>query len=233
MNVKKNQRGFSMIEVLVAATIMTMIVMMLGMIFQQSSQAWSTGKHRADTYQQVRALFGAIQRDASMAIDQNSLPKNQVGAEGYFKDDQSFSGSSLKFYTLTGTGFNNDADPATGTPRRSITLVEYSGNGSRSVKTYVPVSGGGFANGAPQDFSILSPSQKGPSLKVTGFTAYDSKGASVGANVFPAYVAVSAGVQVDGVQSYDVGAASSGPDLTLGKGPGDIRGRDDIRTWVE
>jgi Tfp pilus assembly protein PilV len=58
MNMKRNNSGFSMIEVLVASTIMIMIVMMLGMLFQQSSQAWRTGKQRADTYQQVRALFG-------------------------------------------------------------------------------------------------------------------------------------------------------------------------------
>lgn len=236
MNVKKKQRGFSMIEVLVAATIMTMIVMMLGMIFQQSSQAWRTGKHRADTYQQVRALFGAIQRDASMAVDQNSLPKSLFsGANAPLSENQTFSGSTLLFYTLTGTGFEADEDARSGrSPLRSLRLVKYSGQGQRAITEFVPGSSGGFLARPVPSTTIVNSSLNGARLELTGFTAeFDARGGAGGANAFPTYVTVSAGVQVNGLQSYDVGAASSGPDLTLGKSPGDIRGRDDIRTWVE
>lgn len=230
---KKTQSGFSMIEVLVASTIMIMIVMMLGMLFQQSSQAWRTGKQRADTYQQVRALFGSIQRDASTAIDQNSLPKNLVGPTAKFTDNQSFNGSSLKFYTLTGTGFDNDDPPKSGTPRRSITFVEYNTSGFRTVKTYLPVSGGGYTLGSNQDGPIVTPSLNGAQVKMKTFQDYYDPKVNAGANRFPAYVTVSAEVNTAGVRSFDVGAASGGPDRTMGGAPDDVRGRDDIKTWAD
>jgi len=236
MNVKNRQRGFSMIEVLVAATILIMIVMMLGMIFQQSSQAWSTGKHRADTYQQVRALFGAIQRDASMAVDQNSLPKILfTGDNAPLSDNQSFSGSTLLFYTLTGSGFEDGEDARSGrSPLRALRMIKYSGQGQRTVTEFVPVSTGGFSARQVPSTTIVNTSATGARLELTGFTSVnDLRAGAAGANPFPLYVTVSAGVQVNAVGSYDVGAASSGPDLVLGKGQGDIRGRDDIKTWVD
>jgi len=236
MNVKIKQSGFSMIEVLVAATIMIMIVMMLGMIFQQSSQAWRTGKHRADTYQQVRAIFGAIQRDASMAIDQNSLPKSLFeGANAPLSENQVFSGSTLLFYTLTGTGFEDGADAQSGRmPLRALRLVKYSGQGQRAVTEFVPAASGGYTAKPGASTTIVNPSLKGVTVQLNGFTAVnDPKGGALGANPFPAYVTVSAVVNVNAVASFDVGAASCGPDKTLGKGKGDVRGRDDIKTWVD
>jgi type II secretory pathway pseudopilin PulG len=226
---KSNRSGFSMIEVLVASTIMIMIVMMLGMLFQQTSQAWRTGKQRADTYQQVRALFGAIQRDASAAIDQNSLPQSLIKALGC--GDQNF-GGPLSFYTLTGTGFNNADDLPSGTPRRSITYVTYSGV-TRTVKTYIP-SDPGFAAGDSPSGPIVSSSGNGAQVTPPDFKAYyDSKTGPSGANPFPAYVTVSAGVNSAGVRSFDIGAASGGPDRTMGTSPEDIRSRDDVKTWSD
>lgn len=230
---KCNNSGFSMIEVLVASTIMIMIVMMLGMIFQQTSQAWRTGKQRADTYQQVRALFGSIQRDASAAIDQNSLPKHLLENAPFSGKNQSFAGQ-LAFYTLTGTGFDNDSDPSSGQPaRRSITFVTYSG-ANRTVETYVPQSGGGYVLGSSQGSgAIVSLTELEWRASADQHFSGDENGGSVGGSRFPAYVTVSAGVNVQGVRSFDVGAASGGPDRTLGTGPNDIRGRDDIKTWAD
>ncbi|MEI6645362.1 MAG: prepilin-type N-terminal cleavage/methylation domain-containing protein [bacterium] len=233
---KRNRSGFSMIEVLVASTIMMMMVMMLGMLFQQTSFAWRTGKQRADTYQQVRALFGSMQRDASAAIDQGSLPQTLfLGNRKMPKvEDQNFNGSTLSFYTLTGTGFDNDDDARSGqAPRRAITLVKYSGNGQRSVTTFLAVGTGGFSIGTPQDGAIVNPNLNGAQVQLTGIKAYDEKGNSASGTKFPAYVTVSAGVNSEGVRSFDVGAGSGGPDRTLGKSAEDIRSRDDIKTWVE
>lgn len=227
---KRNNSGFSMIEVLVASTIMLMIVLMLGMLFQQSSLAWRTGKQRADTYQQVRAIFGAIQRDASAAIDQNALPPSLVKALGC--GDQSFSGS-LAFYTLTGTGFDNVNNDPQGTPLRALTFVTYSG-AFRTVQTFLPQPGGGFRPGQPQAGAIVSANINGARVELTDIQAFnDPLAAAAGANPFPAYVTVSAKVNTKGVKSFDVGAASGGPDRTLGRGPDDLLSRDDIKTWVE
>lgn len=205
---KRNTSGFSMIEVLVAATILTMIVMMLGMIFQQTSQAWRTGRHRANTYEQVRALFGAIQRDACMAVDEKSLPP-----EAATMGAQSFNGASLSFYTLTGSCEK-------GNPLRSITHVAYNGV-TRTVTRFQPVMTPD-AQGGP----IVDQSSSGVTL---GALAFNPSGAA-----FPDYVMVSVGItRGTQAQNYDVGAASGGPDQILGTGPGDIRGRDDIKTWVQ
>ena len=230
---KCNNSGFSMIEVLVASTIMIMIVMMLGMLFQQSSQAWRTGKQRADTYQQVRALFGSIQRDASTAIDKNSLPKRVFGSGGVSDDSQSFSGS-LSFYTLTGTGFDDDKNPSEGgaIPRRSITYVTYNG-ATRTVTTFLPMSSGGFKEKSSSPQAIVNPSLNGARVQLTGIKAFDEKGSSVGGSVFPAFVTVSAGVNSAGVRSFDIGAGSGGPDKTFGKSADDVRGRDDVKTWAD
>jgi type II secretory pathway pseudopilin PulG len=233
MNMKRSNSGFSMIEVLVASTIMIMIVMMLGMLFQQTSQAWRTGKQRADTYQQVRALFGAIQRDASTAIDKISLPKRVFGNNAISDDPQTFSGS-LSFYTLTGTGFDNDEDARSGQPpRRAITYVTYTMGGQREVTMYVPLASGGYSKRPAQRTTIVNASLNGAKVQLTGIRAYDEKGNSVAGSVFPAYVTISAGVNTAGVLSFDVGAGSGGPDKTLGKSADDIRGRDDIKTWSD
>jgi len=233
MNMKRNNSGFSMIEVLVASTIMIMIVMMLGMLFQQSSQAWRTGKQRADTYQQVRALFGSIQRDASTAVDQNSLAPSLIKALKC--GDQNFSGQ-LAFYTLTGTGFDNPYNDPNGTPLRSITFVTYTKSGYRSVTTYKPVAGGGTpppSDGSPQEGSIVNASLNGARVILTKIQPYYDPKQGAGANRFPAYVTISAEVNAAGVRSFDVGAASGGPDRTMGGAPDDIRGRDDIKTWAD
>ena len=231
---KSNKSGFSMIEVLVASTIMIMIVMMLGMLFQESSRAWRTGKQRADTYQQVRALFGSIQRDASTAIDKGSLPARVFTGNNAISDDpQNFSGS-LSFFTLTGTGFDNDEDARSGQPpRRAITYVKYDMGGQREVTMYVPLPSGGYSKRPAQRTTIVNANLNGAKVQLTGIRSYDEKGISVGGSVFPAYVTVSAGVNSEGVRSFDVGAASGGPDKTLGKSPEDIRGRDDIKTWTD
>jgi Tfp pilus assembly protein PilV len=212
---KPNNSGFSMIEVLVAATILIMIVMMLGMIFQQTSQAWRTGRHRAGTYQQVRALFGAIQRDANMAVDEKSLPESYILKTG---KGQNFSGT-LQFFTLTGSSEKNK-------PLRSITHVTYTG-GSRSVSRF--------------DWAWNQQDQGGQICDdAVTFTPVfdDTKANTDGPNPFPDYVKVTMSIKKGSKeQNYDVGAASSGPDLMLGKGAADNKrgkpGYDDIKTWVD
>ena len=74
MKTNVTRSGFSMIEVLVASTILTVIVMMLAMLFQQTSVAWRTGLMRASGFMQLRSYIGAIQRDASAAIDAKNIP---------------------------------------------------------------------------------------------------------------------------------------------------------------
>jgi type II secretory pathway pseudopilin PulG len=228
---KRNKSGFSMIEVLVASTIMIMIVMMLGMLFQQTSQAWQTGKQRANAYQQVRAFFGAIQHDASAAINTNTIPRLFTGAAPVPRNPQMFS-DPLKFYTLTGTGFEG------GIARRSIMYVEYNGS-TRTVTTYTPKATGGYTAGSQQTTQFANSDPNGATIRVGSINAFalDTAGKPVtfqpGTHPFPAYITVNAGVDSQAVKSYNVGAASGGPDRTMGGSADDVRGRDDIKTWAD
>lgn len=222
---KRNNGGFSMIEVLVASTIMLMMVMMLGMLFQQTSQAWQTGKQRANAYQQVRSFFGAIQQDASSAINTNSLP-------GVPNKPQTFDGS-LAFFTLTGTGLKGGT-----VARRSLKYVTYKG-ATRTVATYLANPSGGYTAGDSSTTQFDNSDPNGATIEVGDMKAYafDTDGKTENFNPsthsFPAYVTVQASVSPNAVKSYNVGAASGGPDKTMGKSPTDIRGRDDIKTWAE
>ncbi|MGN0887148.1 MAG: type II secretion system protein J, partial [Candidatus Spyradenecus sp.] len=63
------RRGFSLIEVLVAMTILTVIVLIVAGIFQQTGLAWTLGLRRADAQAVTRAVVGAISRDLAMMVD--------------------------------------------------------------------------------------------------------------------------------------------------------------------
>jgi hypothetical protein len=109
--------------------------------------------------------------------------------------------------------------------------VTYSGS-YRTVKTFKK-GNTPFDDGPQQAGAIVTPNLNGANVKLTDMRAYDEKGRPVGGSVFPAYVTVSAKVDAAGVRSFDVGAASGGPDRTMGGAPDDIRGRDDIKTWAD
>jgi Tfp pilus assembly protein PilW len=61
--------GFSLLEVLLATTVLIVIVMMVGLIFQQSNNAWKAGTRRADSETVLRGIMGFIERDLTHALD--------------------------------------------------------------------------------------------------------------------------------------------------------------------
>jgi Tfp pilus assembly protein PilW len=61
--------GFSLIEVLVATTVLMIIVMIVAMVFQQSSGAWSNGTRRANAAMSLRSVLGQVQREIVEAVD--------------------------------------------------------------------------------------------------------------------------------------------------------------------
>ncbi|MCL1921036.1 MAG: prepilin-type N-terminal cleavage/methylation domain-containing protein [Kiritimatiellaeota bacterium] len=229
---KRNQDGFSMVEVMVASMLMVIVVMMLGMLFNQTSQAWRTGKQRVNMFKDVRALFGPIQRDASAAVDISTIPqdiRNLLGG-----GDQLFSGGSLAFYTLTGTGFRDNPGNKPinqgSIPRRAFSYVTYSG-GTRTEQWI-------DEGGSPR---TLTESSVGCTFRPFWVDANGNltSGQPVGASRFPSFVTLkmsanSAEGEQEGKKAmvYDIGAASAGADRIFGEGVRDPNGKDDIRTWV-
>jgi hypothetical protein len=88
MIMKKNKfnlkTGFSLIEVMVATTILMIIIIMVGNIFRHASSAWDTGYSSSEGIAGVRSVLGIFQRELADAIDGRkfekwSLPINVTG----------------------------------------------------------------------------------------------------------------------------------------------------------
>jgi len=218
-----NRHGFSMVEMLVASTILIMIVMMMAMLFQQTSDAWRTGLMRANGYMQLRSSIGAIQRDASTAIDAKNLPARILSRNG----KQTFEDASIKFYALTGKD-----------DERALKFIQYdlSGTACRRIVRTLRLTGDGTWDEASSSellnvLSSKSGSKDDATVRVSDFdfewangTEYDSQGLSVNnVNRLPLYIRVDAEVVQRG-SLYYVGAASAGPD-----GVWDTK--DDLQTW--
>jgi len=230
---KKN--GFSMIEVLVASTIMITIMLMLGMLFQQTSQAWRTGRQRAEALLVARTFFGILQRDVSNAIDVNTLPTVmqealQNAAGGLPNLQQSFSPSQIQFFTLTGTGFDNknaEQNKQGNRALRSLTHVSYSTGGSRTETLLLPSpsADGGFEmspSNNDRQTNLLSIRPGNVTFDVQAFTMYYLNGNSGG---LPTYIMVQATTGAS-TNRWEIGAGSSGPDREWDT-------EDDIKTWTE
>ena len=224
MNLQSNkQAGFSMIEVLVAATILVVIVMMLGMLFQQTGIAWRVGVRRADAFSQVRSLLGSIQRDAAKAVDEDTIDddvRNLLGG-----GSQNFSGGDLSFYTLDANGFNINSSGFTdeNAPKRSVSHITYSISGIRTETFLIAGGSTETVDTNVRDFATRTGSTTTPTTTLGGFDPVWGSGGS--GNGLPLYVKMKATVTSQGY-TLDIGAESAGPDRTWNTD-------DDIRTWSD
>ncbi|MBR4317480.1 MAG: prepilin-type N-terminal cleavage/methylation domain-containing protein, partial [Kiritimatiellae bacterium] len=80
------KRGFSLIEVLVAMTILSVIVLSVANIFQQTGLAWSLGLRRADEQSMIRAVAGSLTRDLSTMVDPANFICGEVGSDSFSED---------------------------------------------------------------------------------------------------------------------------------------------------
>lgn len=112
----KGSSGFSLVEILVATTILLVIVVLVSMVFQQQSAAFQAGVDRTQGQSALRSVMGMVSRDLSLAVDSEDylgLPKNK------------FSSTSLSFLALTGVdGKDNVGADSEGT--LSLQLIKYS-----------------------------------------------------------------------------------------------------------
>ncbi|MCQ2390006.1 MAG: prepilin-type N-terminal cleavage/methylation domain-containing protein [Kiritimatiellae bacterium] len=63
-----DRKGFTLIEVLVASLLLSMLVMILTMVFNQSSIAWRTGKASVAEMDMVRRRLSVIQKQSDDVI---------------------------------------------------------------------------------------------------------------------------------------------------------------------
>jgi len=65
---KIGQRGFTLLEVLVAMGILMMIVLMMSTLFHSSTIAWDNGLRQAEMSIQARAAMSLMQQDLAQAV---------------------------------------------------------------------------------------------------------------------------------------------------------------------
>lgn len=60
--------GFSLIEVLIATTVLLVIMVLVSMVFQQSSGAFRDGRGKVEAQNALRTALGTVTRDLAMAV---------------------------------------------------------------------------------------------------------------------------------------------------------------------
>lgn len=187
--------GFSLIEILIATSILLVIVVMVSMVFQQQSAAFQSGESRVKGQAAVRNAMGMIMRDLALVVDSTNYPSLPAN---------SFSGSTLSFLATTGeTGF----DPAGNSVDAGATLqrISYNSNGGivkRTVEGYVLTDSGWTKRGN-------SVSELNNSLNKIKSMKFDKS--SGGSSTFPDFVTIKA-EYVGSDSSFAVRGQSAGPD---------------------
>ena len=181
--------GFSLIEVLIATTILLVIVVLVSMVFQQQSGAFQSGVDRVKGQTVLRNVVGMVARDLAMAVDSEDY--NGLSGDSRNK----FNSRSISFLT-----FGGEADGDT-LPLQRVTYSLASDGVTREVRE-VKFSDGGWAVGGGSSAQIAS------GLENLNFTAIG------GSDTFPNAVTIHAEVSTDGRTSFVIGR-SAGPNGRL------------------
>ncbi len=222
--------GFSLIEVLVAMTILSVIVLIVAGIFQQTGLAWSLGLRRADEQSMVRAVAGALTRDLSMIVDpahfvigpkkdDDSVRQQALGEGGIDGGSAQLGSGSISFWILKpANDIAGDSDVG-----RELMHVEYSGGGgsvTRKESAYSSSSNSLSSNGDAAKFNLGNGSVRFETLSGTNYDGYASLYDDGGVRI------VVQPVTPETINDYEIAVGSCGPDGKWGT-------EDDIRTWVE
>lgn len=87
--------GFTLLEILVATTIMIMIVVMVANMFRNASESWDTGTQSAEMNTAARAALEYISRELSCAVA-GSMPSS-TGGVATLKPFQLIDGNEFSF----------------------------------------------------------------------------------------------------------------------------------------
>lgn len=224
--------GFSLIEVLVAMTILMIIVLLVAGIFQQTSLAWSLGLRRADAQSVTRAVIGAINRDLAMIVDPANFVAYPAKAddslrEGAYQEGDLDASSgkltgSLDFWVLKPADISTTKLSDSNIAARELVHVTYSGGSSVSRKEEQ------FRPGSNKPSNVSSTTYN----LGNGSISFSDASFSSSSSTYTSFYDVS-GIEIKvkphtpvSVNDYEIVAGSCGPDGKWGT-------EDDIRPWVE
>jgi len=94
--------AFSLLEVLLATTVLIMIIMVISLVFRQTHTAWVSGTRQADADTELRSVLGFIERDLTHAVDGTAHfgPDFSIQFADSFKTGHYH---TLSFVTIDGT----------------------------------------------------------------------------------------------------------------------------------
>jgi prepilin-type N-terminal cleavage/methylation domain-containing protein len=222
--VARRKRGFSLIEVLVAMTILSVIVLIVAGVFQQTGLAWSMGLRRADAQSMVRAVAGAVARDLSMIVDPTNFIMG-TDADSIPPGDplsvKAIGGGSLDFYILKPTDdVTSKHDVA-----RELTHITYSGGAKVERKEAAMLAGGGEREIGKTTFDLGAGADRSGSVKFDALTSGEYEDNASLYNAYGVKITIKPATPMT-INDYEIAIGSCGPDGKWGT-------EDDIRSWVE
>lgn len=126
--------AFSLIELLVAVAVLSLMVVLLGQMIQSSSQGWLDGKARISSFMKARSMLDLLQRDLQGGVFRGDLA-------GFAEASSGGSLTNVAFYTRRSGVPVNAADKL-----RHVSLVQYTLRPSGMLsRGDVPVSWDGAA----------------------------------------------------------------------------------------
>ena len=219
------KQAFSLIEVLVAMTILSVIVLIVAGIFQQTGLAWSLGLQRAEEQSMIRALAGSLTRDISTMVDPANFIYGEEASDS-FSEDAVLDRNSFGFWILKpemmDLGKNDSLDS-----KRELAYVEYRsiGEGVERTITFADEQSNKLDTSAaiPTKFTL---GKQGGSVTFevaegSDFSGYESSFYDHGGIM----IRISPAAPMS-INDYEIAVGSCGPDGEWGT-------EDDIRTWVE
>ena len=121
-----NRDAFTLMELMVATSILVVIVVMVAAVFRQSSLAWDSGIESSRGNMNARAVLNSVQRELALAV--NAVDYGRATAL------PQLSNNSIQFIAVGGEHVNTD-DPE----RRALRLITYTFSGDSLKRSEVPM----------------------------------------------------------------------------------------------
>ncbi len=187
---KTDEKGFTLIEVLVATFILVVMVLILSKVYHQASVAWSAGFRRADGNMTGRSAVGFMARELM----------NAVADEEYLDDMDMKNGEPvITFISLTGENSSSE---------RVARKITYEKNGDELIRREAKPAPGAYGTwGTEESWTLVT--------NVASLYFYTSDGLTHDYGALPEWVRMRLTInRSDDVSG--VGAASAGPDRAFG-----------------
>lgn len=91
---KHAHSAFTLVELLVAITVLALISVVLAQMLSATSQTWISGQARANNFTKGRAMMDLLTRDLQGGVYRSDLPAFPAGTVGFYTERPGYSGAS-------------------------------------------------------------------------------------------------------------------------------------------